>query len=60
MGIFTLLYWIAGYWAAGKVLYENKIVIYSGNALFVRKAGLGLLLGWAFIPIAIFKAITGR
>lgn len=50
-----IIYWIAGYWAVGQTIYANKVVIYSGNTFFVRKAALGLFFGWILIPVAIIK-----
>lgn len=52
------IYTIIGYWAVNKVLYEDKIIIYSdGFALFEKKLVYALFLGWLFIPIAIIKSI---
>lgn len=55
--IFVIVYWVAGYWAVGQTVYANKIVIYSGNALFVKKAAIGFCFGWILIPVAIIKNI---
>lgn len=58
--ILIIVYVIAGFWAAGVVLYENKIVVAVPGALFIRKLLFGILLGWIFIPIAIFKRLTKK
>lgn len=58
MGLLVFIYWAAGYWAAGVVVFENKIVIHTFGALFMQKCILGLLLGWLFIPIAIIKRLA--
>lgn len=58
--IFFVVYWVAGYWAVGQTIYANKIVIYSGNTLFIKKAGIGLFFGWILIPVAIIKNIVFR
>jgi hypothetical protein len=50
-----LIYWVAGYWAVGQTIYANKVVIYTGNALFLRKAVLGLVFGWILIPLAVIR-----
>lgn len=53
----SLIYVIAGYWAAGVVLYEGKIVFYSFGQLFLQKLIWGTLLGFILIPIAIGKRL---
>lgn len=55
-----LIYLIAGYWAAGVVFFENKVVIHSFGQLFLRKVILGFLLGIVIIPMAIFKRIFSK
>ncbi len=55
--IIIIIYLVAGYWAVGQTIYANKVVIYTGNALFVKKVTLGFLLGWFLIPVAIIKKI---
>ncbi len=52
-----LIYWVAGYWAAGVVCFENRIIIHQFGALFMQKCILGLLLGWILIPIALIKRL---
>ena len=60
MEILAVFYVVAGYWAAGVVLYENKILIYEAGALFFRKFVWGIMFGWIFIPIAVLKRIFMR
>jgi hypothetical protein len=55
MELLFLLYLVAGYWAAGVVFYENKVVIHTFGALFMRKLCLGFILGIVIIPVAIIK-----
>lgn len=55
-----IIYAALGYWAAGVVLYENKIIITTSSNLFTRKLIYGILLGWLFIPIAIIKRLAGK
>lgn len=58
MIILLLIYGILGYWAAGEVIYKNKIVIeFEVGALFMKKLSYGMLLGWILIPIAIIKKL---
>ena len=58
MEILFLVYMVLGYWATGKTIYANKIVIYSGNTLFMSRFLLGLLLGFILIPIALIKVFV--
>ncbi len=60
MNIPLLIYLVAGYWAAGVVFYENKIIIHAWGMLFFRKVMLGFFLGFILIPIAILKRIIFR
>ena len=60
MELLFIIYVIAGYWAAGVVFYENKIVIHTFGALFFRKVMLGMILGFILIPIAIIKRVFSR
>lgn len=60
MELLLIIYLIAGYWAAGVVLYENKIVIHSFGGLFLQKVTLGMILGFILIPIAILKRLFFR
>lgn len=56
-----ILYLILGYWATGKTIYANKIVFYSRvGDLFIQRLIYGAVLGWALIPWAIIKCISGR
>lgn len=57
----AIIYCVLGYWAVNKVLYEDKVVIYSdGMQLFIKKMAYALVLGWALIPIAIIKCLFGK
>lgn len=58
--IFVIVYFVAGYWAVGQTIYANKIVIYSGNTLFIRKVAIGFCFGWILIPVAIIKNIVSK
>lgn len=56
--VLLIVYWVAGYWAAGQTIYANKVVIYTGNAFFLKKAALGFFFGWILIPVAIIKHVS--
>ena len=58
--VITLIYWVAGYWATGRTIYANKVVFYTGNALFLRRAVWGLVFGWVLIPWAIIKMVVSK
>lgn len=52
-----VIYLIVGYWATGKTVYANKVVIYSGNTLFLHRLTVGCLFGWVLIPLAILRVL---
>lgn len=58
--ILLIIYLVLGYWAAGVMLYENKVVIYSFGQLFMQKLIFGMLLGIILIPCAIIKRLMSR
>ena len=53
--ILVLIYMIAGYWAAGRTIYANKILIGSWMVIFMRRVIMGTLLGVVLIPWALIK-----
>ena len=56
----VIIYMILGYWATGKTIYANKVIIYSGfGTLFLQRVIMGTLLGWVLSPWAIIKMILG-
>lgn len=55
-----IIYLIAGYWAAGVIIYENKIVIHSFGQLFIQKLIYGAFLGVVLIPMAIIKRLIQK
>jgi hypothetical protein len=55
-----IIYLIFGYWATGKTIYANKIIVYQQGQLFLQKLIMGGLLGWILIPWAILKMIFSR
>lgn len=60
MSILFIVYLIAGYWAVGVVLYENKIVMHTFGTFFLWKLSLAVFLSVILIPIAILKRIFFR
>lgn len=53
--ILVIIYMALGYWATGKTIYANSTLIGSWTAIFMRRVIMGTLLGWALIPVALFK-----
>lgn len=60
MMILILLYVALGYWATGKTIYANKILIGTGQSIFLKRASMGAILGWILIPVAIIKSLSGN
>ena len=52
-----VLYMILGYWATGKTIYRNKILIGTANGIFLHRVILGFILGFILIPWAILVCI---
>lgn len=55
MIILLAIYMIAGYWATGKTIYANRILIGTWTNIFMRRVIMGTLLGVVLIPWAILK-----
>lgn len=49
------IYIILGYWAVGKTIWANKIII--GTDIWGERVMLGVVFGWILIPIALLKCI---
>lgn len=61
MPLLLILYIVLGYWATGKTIFANKILVSSDVlSIYFERAFMGILLGWILIPIAIIKKIAGR
>ena len=60
LGILALIYIAAGYWAAGRTIYADKIMIGTMQSIFTRKLVTGFLFGWVLIPWALIKSFTGK
>ena len=57
--VVALIYIALGYWATGRTIYADKILIGDGNAIFGRRLAMGFLFGWALIPCEIIKLFFG-
>lgn len=55
-----IIYLVLGYWATGKTIYADKIVIYTGISFMCQRIAMGMLFGWILIPVALIKTIFGR
>lgn len=55
-----VVYMILGYWATGKTIYANKILIGTGSAIFLQRLITGFLFGFILIPIAVIKLLFFR
>lgn len=60
MELLIIVYVILAYWAAGVVIYENKVVVHKFGMFFIQKLCVGLFLGIFLIPIAIIKKIFSK
>ena len=53
----VLIYMALGYWAVGKTIYRNKIIVTTYFNWFFSKLILGMLFGFVLIPWAIITTI---
>ena len=60
MAILLIVYMVAGYWAAGKTYYADKIVFGTFGSFFIQRVLIGTIFGWVLIPWAIIKGLSGR
>jgi len=58
--VFVFLYIILGYWATGKTIYANSILIGNVGDIFVKRCVMGAILGWILIPVALIKTFSER
>lgn len=58
--VLLIAYVILSYWAAGVVIYENKIVVHTFGSFFLQRLCYGLFLGVILIPIAIIKKLFSK
>lgn len=55
-----ILYCILAYWAAGRTIYKNRVLIGSFKDVFLEKFITGFLLGFILIPIAVISFLFGK
>lgn len=55
--MFAVIYLILGYWATGQTIYKNKILIGTGQAIFMRRVMMGFIFGFVLIPVAIIRVV---
>ena len=55
-----LIYMVLGYWATGRTIYANKILLGTWDGIFLQRLIMGAILGWILIPIAVIRMIIGR
>lgn len=60
MDILWIIYMVLGYWATGRTIYRNRILIGTTNGIFLNRLILGFLLGPILIPIAIIGLLCGK
>lgn len=58
MAILGIIYILLGYWAVGKTIWANKILIGTSNALTFNRVFYALILGWLLIPWALIKVFV--
>jgi hypothetical protein len=56
----SILWLAACCWAAGVVIFENKVVIHSFGELFLQKVTLEFIAGIVLIPLAMVKRLFSR
>ena len=55
--MWVLIYMALGYWAVGKTIYRNKIIVTTYFNWFFSKLILVMLFGFVLIPWAIITTI---
>ncbi|MDY4515176.1 MAG: hypothetical protein SPD93_01605 [Lachnospiraceae bacterium] len=55
-----IVYLILGYWATGQTIYRNRILIGTGNGIFLHRVIMGALLGFVLIPWAIISMLLRK
>lgn len=54
------IYLILGYWATGRTIYRNRILIGTGQAIVYQRLAMGFILGIILIPWAIITLLLGK
>lgn len=56
MEMLFVIYLVLGYWAVGKTLHANRVIITSNmGTYFVKRLATAYIIGFILIPIAIVK-----
>ena len=60
MEIMLIIYLVLAYWATGKTVYRNRILIGDGNSIFIRKVMVGFFFGFVLIPVAVIRLLLDK
>ena len=60
MPVLLLIYILAGWWAANRTIYANRVIVGQWNAIAIQKFIVALFLGWILIPVALIKLFFRR
>ncbi len=59
--IIFIIYIAAGWWAANRTIYANRVIFGQYLNILVQKFFVVFLFGWLLIPIALIKTfLLGR
>lgn len=59
--ILLIIYIAAGWWAANRTVYANRVVFGQYTTILMQKFMVALLFGWLLIPVALIKTfLLGR
>ena len=58
--MWVVIYMILGYWAVGKTIYRNKIVVTTYLNWVISKLTWGILFGFILIPWALITVFLER
>lgn len=56
----VFFYIILGYWAVGRTIFKNYIMVGTFTSIIIRKVIVGFFLGWILIPIAIISTFIEK
>lgn len=55
--LLIIVYLVLGYWATGRTIYRNRILMGTANGIFLHRVIIGALLGFILIPLAVLSLI---
>lgn len=58
--ILLVSYLVLGYWATGQTIYKNRILIGTGNGIFLHRVIMGAILGFILIPWAVITCVISK